>query len=177
MLSNLLLSAFISLSLRTANLPDQPTDYQYMAGIKGEQSEMSGYRERENGIVYDGFLYKKSSDYFYSNIIYKEAYQVDSQSFMIKYPIRKWGIGAGINSQRWDHGRAMVIIQYSDGIIDLSYQIASSRQIIDSKVSEEIPLKNNFYIEPLALYHYEKIGKYTNDYWQAKINLLYKFQT
>ncbi len=68
-------------------------------------------------------------------------------------------------------------LQYSDGIVDISYQLASSRQIIDSKVSEQIPLKGNFYIEPLASYHYEIIDNYKNDFWQAKVLLGYKFQT
>ena len=177
MLSKLLLSAFISISLRTANVPENPTDYQFKTGIKSDRSELSGERERENGIIYDGFRYRKSTKNFYADIIYKQAYAVDSQVFVYKIPVRKWNFGAGINSQKWDHGRLMALIQYSDGIIDLSYQIASSRQIIDSKVSEEIPLKGNFYLEPLALYHYEKIGKYTKDFWQAKLMLLYKFET
>ena len=177
MLSNLLLSAFISLSLRTANVPGNPTDYEYKGGLKGETTEISGYRERENGIIYDGFNYKKSSPYYYSTIIYKEAQAIDSQTFAIKYPVKNWGFGAGLNSQRWDHGKVMLMLQYSDGIVDISYQLASSRQIIDSKISEQIPLKGNFYIEPLASYHYEIIDNYKNDFWQAKVLIGYKFKT
>ncbi len=177
MLSKLLLSAFVSLSLRTANVPESPTDYEYKAGLKGETTEMSGYRERENGIIYDGFDYKKSTEYFYSKITYKEAQAIDSQTFVLKYPIKKWGIGAGLNSQRWDHGQSVIMIQYSDNIVDVSYLLSSNRQIINSKISEEIPLKDNFYLEPLALYHYELIGKNKTNFWQAKLLLGYKFKT
>ena len=65
MLNELLLVAFVSLSLRTANIPDNPADYQYMGGYKTETTEVSGYRERENGIIYDGkkaFSLKELSD-------------------------------------------------------------------------------------------------------------------
>ncbi len=95
---------------------------------------------------------------------------------MIKQTIKNWGIGTGINSQKWDHGRGIIMLQYSDGIVDISYLLASNRQIIDSKVSEEIPLKGNFYIEPLASYHYEIINNNKKDFWQAKILLGYKFR-
>ena len=177
MLSKLLLSAFVSLSFRTANLPDQPTDYEYKGGLKSETSEMSGYRERENGIVYNGFNYNRSSKHNYTAILYKEAQQIDSQSFAIKYPVNDWGIGAGLNSQKWDHGEPMVMIQYKNKIVDIIYEIANSRQIINSKISEEIPLKNNFYLEPLALYHYEIIDDNKKDYWQAKLIFGYRFKT
>ena len=192
MLSKLLLAMFMSISLRTSNVPDQPVDYEYAGGLKTETTEMSGYRERENGIVYDGFNYRKSEKYFYSDIIYKEAQGIDSQAYALKLPIKKylpefiktpWEFGVGINSQKWNHGRPMVIMQYADGIVDISYQIASNRQIIDSKVSEKIPLEFrsyreqylNFYIEPLVTYHYELIDQEKKDYWQAKLLVGYKF--
>lgn len=184
MLSKLLLAAFVSISLRTANVSEQPVDYEYAGGIKSETTEISGYRERENGIVYDGFNYRKSEKYFYSDIIYKEAQGIDAQAFALKVPVEKflpkfiktsWGFGVGINSQKWNNGKPMVMLEYSDDIVEIMYQLASSRQIIDSKISQEIPLEGNFYLEPLATYHYELLGNEKNDYWQAKILIGYKF--
>lgn len=175
MLGKLLLSAFISLSLRTANVPDKPTDYEYKGGYKTKTISVSGYRERENGIVYNGFNYKRNDKIFYSSIIYKEAYNIDSQTFVIKMPVKNWSFGTGLNSQRWNYGRIIFMLQYNDGIIDLSYQLAENRQIINSKISQEISLKRGFFIEPLALYHYEIVDNYRTDFWQAKINLIYKF--
>lgn len=171
MLSKLLLSAFISLSLRTANIPDQPTDYEYAAGIKSETTEISGYRERENGIIYDGFNYNRSTKYGYRNIIYKESDNIDSQSFALKY----WGMGVGVNSQKWDHGQFMGMAQIKNSIMDISYEITSSRKIFNSKISYEMPLRGNFYLEPLGLYRHEKIENISNNFWQAKLNILYKF--
>lgn len=176
MISKLLLSAFLSLSLRTANVPDQPTDYEYAGGVKSETTEMSGYRERENGVVYDGFDYSQSKKHFYSKIKYKEAQAIDSQSFALTYPVNDWSFGAGLNSQKWNNGKPMMMMMYKNNVIDISYELASSRQIIDSKISEQIPLKDNFYLEPLASYHYELIGNSKKDYWQAKLIIGYKFK-
>ena len=176
MLSKLLLAAFMSISLRTANVPDQPTDYEYKGGVKSETTEISGYRERENGIVYDGFNYNRSKKFSYTSILYKEAQEIDSQSFAVKYPVNDWGIGAGLNSQKWNHGKPMVVIQYRNEIVDVTYELASSRQIINSTISEQIPLRGNFYLEPLAKYHYELINKEKKDYWQAKLIIGYKFK-
>jgi len=175
-LSKLLLSAFISISLRTANVPDAPTDYEYKGGIETEFTHISGYRERENGVIYDGFTYNRISKHFYSDIIYKEAQNIDSQSFAYKMPVNQWSLGGGINSQKWNHGEPMLMLGYANKIINITYQLANSRQIIDSKVSEKIPLKHGFYLEPLALYHYEIVNDEKKTYWQAKVLLGYRFK-
>lgn len=174
MITELLVAMFMSCSFRTANIQPNPIDYEYAGGLSTKRTVIESFRERENGLIYDGFLYNKKEDYTEVDIYYKEAKNIDYQSFSVFGKKEVWRIGLSLNSMRWNHGITMLMIALRDEHTDFKLEVGNNRMIFKSVLKDTLDLSEKVFLEPSIEYRYISDKGNINNFVQAKIKIGYK---
>jgi len=176
MINNILLALFMSCSFRTANIQPNPIDYEYIFGVNAVQGNHINFSfERESGSKYKGLDMAGNYRYFTSYITYKEANDIDAQSFGAIYPLGNISIGGALNSRRWNNGAPVALIKYEAEYIGLSLEAGARRRIFKCELKTKHYIDKRVFIEPMLIYNVYDYDNDYNSFAQVRIRLGYEF--
>jgi len=172
MIGKLLLSFFISVSLRTAKVENCKPDYQIAYGFNTKYSVIEIENERENNVYYNNYDIQLFNLNLKASYLKKESKSIDLETLSWRKPFFAdiFYIGLSENWTKWRNPRTLV-----DAGIDLKFlKINSStnfndRRILSIYLGKRIFMKKrkNLYIEPF--YKVNIVNDKT--YFQLKIKI------
>lgn len=161
-----LMILLFSLSVRTANMPEMPLDYEVKGGIKRGDNTISFLRERENGKAYRG----RDTNLQYSILEFRDysrtAKGIDTQSLALLKGWEHLSMGASVGLHEWKEPEGLGVVKYKRKFVSVRYSANSQSQYLDVDLSYEIPLTPRLSLMPLIL-----IRDYNNLFWQSKIQI------
>ena len=170
---NSLLILLLSLSFRTANLPDCPFDYQVVTGLKGKTNLITFEAERENGRYYWGqeTIYKRGKIEFSSFV--KTAKDINSQKISYLYPVKKisdkLSFGYEYAFQGFSNPKCLLTVSYIGRVFRFRYSKGFGRSDLVMKLEKKFSVTDKFGLVPFVdIRRYDK-----KSFWQFKVSFEY----
>ncbi len=159
-----ILILILSLSFRTANLPEQPFDYEIEGGLRGTHNRATMMIERENGSRYTGRNILLGNDRFEFSDFVKTAKRMNYQRFSAMYPLNKFSIGLVLGLEKWGNPDGLASIKYKNKYVKFLYAKGLEQEIAELDIMYEYKLSKRISLIPLARLRHSGI----NTFWQCK---------
>lgn len=160
----------LSLSFRSANMPDMPYDFEVAGGIENKHGQSSYFYERENGKNYYGV--DSESDYKYIGFTnYKRtAKNIDNQNLYLLYPTGNFRFGLSCGTMAWKNPQPLLTILWKSEHFKANYSKGKIRESIEIDIRHKVAISDQISIIPLFIF------KQFNDkkFWQTKIAIEFK---
>jgi len=152
---------WFSYSVRTPRERPNPLDHEVSIGWENQHYQFSCLTEQENGNQYDGHrLWVRWTNWLESEIFYKEAYDVSSQSLRALYQpfpevfvLKCLKVGGTINTNDWQEPALLGNISWKSDKNFLAYETNFvNRVVVSCKLGWEVPLGKRYFVEPYLEY-------------------------
>jgi len=183
-MSEYILILLMSISIRSANQPSNPFDYEITGGLRGENNRAVFLYERENGHYYTGrdiFIGNKRFEFV---DFMKSAKSINYQRFSFFQPLENIPIGFGkykiylwnfyfglmVSLEKWKNPDGLAMLSYRLDRIRLMYAKGFEKEIIEIDALYEYKITKRFSLIPKMI-----MRKLNNKlFWQYKIQVEFR---
>lgn len=169
-----------SFSLRSANLPDAPFDYEIESGLLGKHNKITFMYERENGRQYTGRNILLGGKKFEFMDYVKTAKNMNYQRFSFYYPLWRdihigkyyidlsnFSLGIILGLEKWKNPDGLGTVVFKSDMLKILYAKGTDTEIVEMDVLYTYKISEGFSLIPLARMRKHNI----NWFWQYRIGL------
>lgn len=165
-----ILALLFGLSMRSANLPNVPHDYELKFGVESHYSKSSYFTDRENGEYYHGYDVKYNLKYVRFTNYTRTAKNIDNQKLSLLCPVGKFHFGISYATRKWGNPQPLITVVWKNKYVDIDYSKGKNSENIEMDIKYDIEISKQLSFIPLIV-----LKKFnTETFWQMKIGIKYK---
>lgn len=157
-----------AVSFRSANIENQPFDYELTAGLSRPGIEADVLFERESGKQYSGYQTKATWKQFRFDSYKRTAKGIDRQKFaFLPWNRHGFSLGLACEAKRWRNPEPQAVALWQYRWLELTAGTGYNRRSMTAKAEYRIRLHDHIFLKPLFVFQrYNKA-----QFWQAKIGI------